>query len=105
MNFAVGVLIIFSLGLVAVFGMGPVLESEGFSENEIRMAKAAIMFIFILIPPLLVIFGRKSNGETQLEQVGKPVTSFVGLIFYGLSSPVGMIIFLLATIASILVWK
>lgn len=105
MNFAVGFLIILSLGIATVFVAEPILQSEGFSENEILMAKAAIMFIFISIPPILVIFGRKSNGETQLEQVGKPVTSLAGLIIYGLSNPLTLIAFLLAIIVNILVWK
>lgn len=105
MNFVFGFIIVFAVGAAAVLAGVHVFEMNGYSENEILIGKAVIMFIFILIPPILVIFGRNSKGETQLEQLGKPVTSFASMVAHVLTNPISMIIVLLGIIINILVWK
>lgn len=105
MNFLIGFIIVFAVGVAAVLGAGHILEIEGFSEKEILIGKAVVIFIVISIPPILVIFGRKSNGETQLEQIGKPVTSLASLVAHSLSNPINIIIFLIIIIINISVWK
>lgn len=106
MNFAIGFIIVFGGGIALMLGVGSYLENNGFSENQVLMAKMLIGIIVISIPPLLIFFGgRNHDGDNKLEELGKPITSFASLVGYSLSSPISLIIFLLILIVNILVWK
>lgn len=105
MNFAIGFMLIFFGGLAAILGLGSFLERQGYSENEIMIYKAGLAFIVILIPPLLLSFGgRSEDGSNKLEQIGKPITLISRLVAHSVT-PIGLIIFLLIIIINILAWK
>lgn len=106
MNFFIGFVIVFGGGLALVLGLSLFLENNGYSQNEIMVAKLILSIVVIAIPPLLLFFGGSNHeGENKLEELGKPVSFLGSLVGSGLSNPTTLIIVLLIVIVNFLVWK
>lgn len=100
MNFIIGIIIIFGCGILAILGLRPLLENNGWTETQTTIALFAVMFVVIAIPPILITIGKGG-----IERIGKPFTSFGKMFGNFYFTPVGLVILILILILNVLVWK
>lgn len=105
MNYSIGFLIVFSIGVPLIIAVSSLLEKYGYTDTQLLIAKIILVLILTSIPPLLTFFGRNDDGETPLERIGKPITSFGSLLGRVFSPSTSLITLLLIIIINILIWK
>lgn len=105
MNFFFGFIIVFSVGISLILSLSTVLKDYGYTETQLIIVRFFLVLTLTSVVQLLTFFGRNEYGETLLERIGKPITSFILLLRRSLSSRSTLITLLLIIIINILIWK
>lgn len=80
-NFFIGFVLIFVVGLTIIAGITKALEAQyNLNLTQILGLKAVLCLILVAIPPVLLFIGRGDDPENRIEKIGKPITSFFSIL-------------------------
>lgn len=99
MNIASGFMMIMLFGIAAAYSTKSILEINGFSQTYVMVAVLIMVVIFVSIPLILVKMKDDTGADNNLEKVGRPLNSLIGLVLGSGIACVGLAIMAFAFFA------